>query len=324
MAWGAKAPQQQDEELLWNVVSEVVNEVAHLETELTPDKLSKRIRDYFRKAAKGLEFGQKPWQQLINDYADNVFGNMFNGLGDRPWLEQADFLLCLDAAVKDNFPPYILERVPQQAFECTVLAAHDRAYEEQRFLPILWETVRENVDGQKTKKLLYNAGEHGRKIAATPNPNAQNEVEDFVGRWIDATIEHVARTNGGDPAWTLPVEQAVDLFNALMARGSLPLAMREAHGPPPVNWPFIEASVRTAYAMHSSQSAQAWSGGGKKNKNRRGGGNWQAAWSAPEAEEQEGDAPVAFDPEEQPVADDEADGELEGGAPAAKKFKGGW
>merc|ERR1719235_460251 len=72
-------------DLLWNAVSEAVTPIAHMEGVLEQNKLEKRIRDYFSKAAKGLEF-YKPFADVVNEYADKVFSSMFAGLGDREWL----------------------------------------------------------------------------------------------------------------------------------------------------------------------------------------------------------------------------------------------
>merc|ERR1712008_482293 len=71
---------------------------------------------------KGLQFSGKRWDLLMGEYADAVYSSLFCGLGDRSWLNQADFLLCVDAGVKDFFPTHLFQNVPQQLFENTAAA----------------------------------------------------------------------------------------------------------------------------------------------------------------------------------------------------------
>ena len=97
-----------------------------------------RRGDYFRKAGKSLDFREKfaaletilgidawvrrdqlrSWLVLVNEYADSVFSSIFQAIGDRraslrrpasllgdarsprPWLDQVDFILVLDAGIK--------------------------------------------------------------------------------------------------------------------------------------------------------------------------------------------------------------------------------
>ncbi len=40
--------------------------------------LEKRILHYFDQGAKGLEFGQKTFKELVHDYADAVYSSMFS------------------------------------------------------------------------------------------------------------------------------------------------------------------------------------------------------------------------------------------------------
>ncbi len=79
---------------------------------------------YFNQGAKGLEFGQKTFKELVNDYADAVYSSMFSGLdANRNWLTKADFLLVVDAGVKGHFPSELLDGVPRLQLERTILQA---------------------------------------------------------------------------------------------------------------------------------------------------------------------------------------------------------
>jgi len=260
-------------DLLWNAVSEAIAPVAHLEHEWEPNKFEKKIRDYFKKAVKAVEFGRKPWDVLVNDYADAVFSNIFNAVGEREWLHQVDFLLVLDAAIKEGFPARLLSAVPQEVFERTVLGAHDRAFEEQRYLPILWEVVQGLVTGDKSRKKVYNAGEEGRKQAALANGASTDNVKTFVSRWVDLTIARLSKDTQGEPEWILPEATAVQLFHTLVESGGLPVAYtaEEAQGPPPRGWPFIDYAVNMAYVKYCTGAAEqeAWAAMTKKGKKKR-------------------------------------------------------
>lgn len=244
------------DELLWDACTEAVAPIADLEHEWDSLKLAKKIRDYFRRGAKGLLFGRKPWDQLVNDYADAVFGSLFTSLADREWLTEADLLLVLDAAIKDTFPPHILAQVPQYLFERTVLAAHDRAFEEQRYLLILWKVCQETVPGDKSRKKVYNAGEAGRKEAVNcPRGElSANVVEDFAGRWINKTIGALGKSTQGELEWTLPEQLAVQWFHTLVEAGALPLGLVRKHGHPPRGWRFVDETVHQAYLAHSTSA----------------------------------------------------------------------
>lgn len=236
-------------DLVSPAVHEALASIGHLEREWELQKLEKRIRQYFRNGAKGLEFKTKTWTQLIEEYADRVFSTLFQALSDRPWLAQADFLMVLDAGVKEQFPPSIIEGVPQHIFERTVLSAHDRAFEEQRFLPLLWEAICKYLEGPKTKRKANEALEEGRKkaIACTSHLSG-NPLNNFLLAWVDGFVERLAKDTSGCPESAVPLPIAVHLFHDLIRAGSLPLPLMSEQGPPPRGWPLVEESLAKAYA----------------------------------------------------------------------------
>lgn len=238
-----------DGDNLWTAVNEAVASIMEMEKEWEQNKLEKKLREYFNKAAKNLSFGNRPLMDVINDYADNVFSSLFAGLGDREWLNtgQADFILVMDAGIKDNFPKHMVSKIPQAEFEQMVLAAHDRAFEEQRFGPLLTEAMTGIVQGPKTKRRVWNAVEQGRKDAASDSVN----YEDFTAHWINRTIELLSEAMYGEPEACLDAESAVKLFRALVTGGALPLAMTQETGLPAEDWPLVEEAVTTAYITHT-------------------------------------------------------------------------
>jgi len=238
------------EDLLWSSVAEAAAPIAHLEQEWDLGKLEKKLREYFKKAAKNLAFDSKPWEALVSDYADNAFTSMFNAMGERTWLcqGQADFLLCVDAGIKDYFPVHLIQPIPQEVFERTVLAAHDRAFEEQRCLPRLWEASSSMVQDKKARQKVYNSVEAGRKEAMM---HARG-LDDFMERWISSSIRLLAQEAKGSPQNVLDEPSATKLFHALIDSGCLPLVLVEVTGAPPQHWELVEQAVRRAYATNGS------------------------------------------------------------------------
>jgi len=163
---GMSAARPGSGEILWDAVREAVASIADLDGDDDSSKLERRIRESFRKGVKGLDFTRKRWPRQVNEYADAVFQSLFASLGDKAWLPRADFLLVLDAGVKEQFPPLLLRKIPKPALERTVLAAYERAFEEQRHEPILWEVCQALVQGDKTRKKVFNALQQGLKEAS--------------------------------------------------------------------------------------------------------------------------------------------------------------
>lgn len=240
--------------MLWNAVSEAVAPIAHLEKEHDTNKLEKKIRDYFSKGVKGLEFHSKDWATLINDYADKVFSSLFCGLGDREWLNQADFLMCVDAGVKEYFPAHVLASVPQQAFEQAVLAAADRAYDEQRFWTFRWETVQRCCQGKLTQKKVREALDTGRAeayqlaIGLPEGGQAQQFLTTFIVRTLEEFMKAVGDVNN------LPCDAAVELFSQLIDEGAFPLWLTQSEGTPTREDGVVAQLVQDFYAQNGAAS----------------------------------------------------------------------
>ncbi|CAE6959328.1 SLC12A7 [Symbiodinium sp. CCMP2592] len=238
---------------LADAVTEAIEPVQHLEKEWEPAKLCKRLRDYFKKAAKSLEFKERSWMVLVNDFADSAFSSIFQAIGDRHWLDRVDFVFVLDAGIKEFFPRHVLEDVPQTDLERLVLAAHDRAFEEQRYLPKLWDFLDSMGLSGKTRKKAYDSIDEGRKVALKymRDPSAPDEVKAFVSRWVDSTVKHLHRFTQGEPASVLDESQAAHVFERLLKEGCMPIPLLAEHGLPPEDWAFVPFAVRTSFAAYA-------------------------------------------------------------------------
>lgn len=245
----------EDGELLWNAVTEALAPIMSKETQLEPNKLEKRVREYFKKGAKNLSFRSKGWRELVDEYADNVFGSLFCGLGDRDWICEADFLLVVDAGVKEQFPASMFSDVPQAQFENVILAASDRAHDDQRYLHLRWEVVQREVQGKVTQKKVGNALDGARvETVKLALPSA----EEFVEEWVKNMMEALLKTTQGEPQHILPQEICKSLFDAIVEAGGLPFALTaERGGIPDGVWEYIEVAVEEEYAplMGAEQAA---------------------------------------------------------------------
>lgn len=251
-----------DEGRLWSAVAECVASIAHLEKQWDSEKLSMKLREYFKKGVKHLRFGGKSWDELINDYTDSVFDSIFMALGDRSWLPQADFLFCVDAGIKDLFPPQTMARVPQQVFEQCVLKATDRSFDEQRYWTYRWDTVQRVVQGKTTQKRVREALDVARQEAVEAE---SGQLQGFLAIWIAATTRILAgSTPQGDPRSCLEEEKASELFHALVQDGSLPMQLVAAEGLPPQGWPAVDATVTETYWGYATEEEH-----GKAQQGRR-------------------------------------------------------
>jgi len=279
--WEATEEGLQPGELLSTVISEAVANCIHLEKEWDSNKLEKKIREYCNKAAKHMTFKGKNLEALINEYADNALGSLFAGLGDREWLYtgQADFILVLDAGVKENFPGHLFWHVSQNDFEQMVIAAHDRAFEEQRFGPLLSDQVQQSVQGPKTRKKVWNSIDAGRKEA---QGSGFGTVDEYVACWINTSVQHLGEASQGAPDSVIDPEACAQLFHSLIQGGGLPLAMTNETGIPPVGWPLVDETVQSAYVVFTAGEEgeavdpSSWAPGYGKGK-AKGGGGWAAA-----------------------------------------------
>jgi len=239
--------------MLPTAIPEAVATLAEMEKEWNADKLYKKLNEYFNRASKSLNFRSNGLPELINKYADNAMGSIFAGLGDREWLctGQADFLLLVDAGIKDTFPAHLLKAVRQLDFEQMVLAAYDRAFEEQRFSHILSEAVLATVSGPKIKTKVWNSVDRGRKDAVM---SGVTDIEEFTNTWINTSIAHLSEASQGSPEATMAPELAVKLFQALLEGNSLPLSLTQ-EAVAPVH--LVEEAVSNAYTEHTVPE-EAW------------------------------------------------------------------
>jgi len=239
---------------MYECIALVAHRLEGIETQWDSAKLEKKIKEYFNKAGKNMVFKGKKLAAAIDEYVDNAMGSVFAGLGDREWLntEEGDMTLILDAGIKDLFPGSLFKNVSQDDFEALVMASYDRAFDQQRFWPIMSEAVAAHVSGPKIKKKVWSAVDQARKDAVAANLTAP---EEYVMQWVTQSIGILAMTcqNGLEAA--ISAEDMVKLFGALLEAGGLPTSVILAEGEA-VPLHTVEEAVATAYLEHAPPAAE--------------------------------------------------------------------
>jgi hypothetical protein len=221
-----------DEGLIWNAVVQALGPVQHLERQWDADKLQKKVREYFSKATKNVAFSAKSWDELCKDYADKVYGSLWNGLGDREWLEQVNFMPVVDAAIRDYFPPALIQPVPAEIFEQTVVRACEQANDGWRYYTYRWDVIQKLVHSKAAQKKVRDALDTAREEVVNEELGT---VEDFLSRWTQSTVQNLAKASQGSPSSNLPLGLGIQLFDGLVQEGGgipQPLIMLEGVLPP--------------------------------------------------------------------------------------------
>mmetsp|Transcript_11136 Transcript_11136/g.22583 ORF Transcript_11136/g.22583 Transcript_11136/m.22583 type:complete len:411 (-) Transcript_11136:139-1371(-) len=239
---------------IWTAVKVALEPVEGKETEEEMRRLRSKIPQYARSSAQGMDFYQTPLGPCIEGYANNLFASLFQSLGDRPWLPQADLLLILDASVRAIFPPDVLGSVPPDGLESLIFQAHDRASDEHRAMAAVWEIISNTLQGPKTKSKVYKACEAARQqVVANPQVGLEAGAEAFTRSWIARTIALVGQATGGYPDSVLPAQAAMQCFAGFVMGGALPARSMPEVCVPEGGWQnFIASAVATAYGPQSN------------------------------------------------------------------------
>eukprot|EP00747_Dinoflagellata_sp_TGD_P166791 gnl/TRDRNA2_/TRDRNA2_190137_c0_seq1.p1 gnl/TRDRNA2_/TRDRNA2_190137_c0~~gnl/TRDRNA2_/TRDRNA2_190137_c0_seq1.p1 ORF type:complete len:542 (+),score=128.26 gnl/TRDRNA2_/TRDRNA2_190137_c0_seq1:108-1628(+) len=240
---------------------------AHLEQTWDFEKLQWKVADYFRKAAKDMTFVGSQ-QQIVDEYADNAFGVMFQAMKDREWLFTVDFTLLFDVAVKALFPEHIILKAGEN-FEYMLMRTQDRAFDQAKCNLLVWDAVFNHVEGKKAQNKVYHAAEAARaeqvkrlaaeqsngtaeELDAEVDDGASQDAAAFLRRWVHSTASHLQREQ--KDSWigeVLPEKNAAALFEELVQKGALPNSVRSVHEPPlPSPWPPVADAVQAAYQAH--------------------------------------------------------------------------
>lgn len=182
--------------------------VKKFETEWDEQKLYSCLRNSCKTAAKNL--AANVWRDALAEYADRVFTSVFQALGTKEWVTLLDLIPVLEAAVKELLPPS--RCISEVEFQRCLLEEHDRARDEKRVAPLLWEALVVALDDEIARK-VFSALETGRKVAVLAKNN-------FMSRWIEVFFANLSNTDS--PKRLVPEWQAKYLFQVLTERGTVP------------------------------------------------------------------------------------------------------
>lgn len=238
------------DDTIWTAVKVALEPVNHCEPDDEIRKLRTKIAQYARSAVQGIDLQQRPVSGPINEYADNLFAKLFQVFGDRPWLPQADLLLILDASVKELLPMEALVEVQADELEGVIFNAHDRALDEQRSMPIIWEMIIQLLQGPKTRSKVYKACDSGRKTTVHDSDvTSDGGAELFLSTWLLNTIQLLRDATGGYAESVLTPDNAELLFCSLVEAGALPARCMAEASVPDHGWQrFVASAVQAAYA----------------------------------------------------------------------------
>lgn len=235
-----------EDDNIYTAVKVALEPASEVEKDDNLRKLRTKIAKYARDAVEGLELDKGEVGDLINTYADNFLTKIFQGMADRPWLPQADMLLVIDAAVKELFPQSTLSDVTPDELESLIFCAHDRAMDEQRSLPAIWEAIQTVLQGPKVRNKVYKACELSRKDVAT-NLEVQG-AESFLHEWISRTVHRLRDECQGYPETVLSLATATELFSLFPTVGALPTRCMSEDGSPADGWqPMVAAICQECY-----------------------------------------------------------------------------
>jgi len=255
---------------IWNACEELVKQleldghVHNLDGPLSTErmKMVKKMKDYFKKPLKEFNYNQD-LEMCVSEYADCALGALFCGMGDRSWLEHADFLMVLHFAVKENFPVSLIRPVPDLDLEEVILQAHDRSLDEQRWLHGRWGLVKETVSGKSAQKKVQEAIDESRKSALAKSfdehfsgeyQKTPEKMEDFVREWVVDGIKRLNVACQGDPDSSMSQSQAVEFFKQAVNASGVPAFMLDRNTMQPLRLVTIEGIVREAYESYGTES----------------------------------------------------------------------
>eukprot|EP00930_Biecheleria_cincta_P041910 TRINITY_DN2880_c0_g2_i1.p1 TRINITY_DN2880_c0_g2~~TRINITY_DN2880_c0_g2_i1.p1 ORF type:complete len:665 (-),score=158.37 TRINITY_DN2880_c0_g2_i1:44-1894(-) len=247
-----------------------------------------KITTFARQSAEEVDTSghSEPLDAIIRQICRNFFAAVCPVFYERKWLSNVDFQLVMDAAIKELVPASLLRSMDAAKLEETIWESHDIAFEEQRFLPSMWEIVRPLVDGPKIKKKVYKAVELGRYQALTGSDEGAGlmRADAFLRAWATACLAQMAEDSGGDPEALIERSKVLEIFFSLMCvpdkngfSAALPSRWTIEAGIPENGWmPVLESVLEDVYATFKVEAE--FEEAGKNGKGFKKGGGGKGGW----------------------------------------------
>lgn len=245
------ATEEPEDDSIYTAIKVALRCAATFEKEDSLLKLRSRVAKYCRDAIADVDYN-KGLEAAVHDYADSFFTKFFQGFGDRPWTPEADLLLIMTEALKELLEKQASEEVGPDEFEELIFSAHDRALDEQRCMPAIWESVQQAVQGPKIRSKVYKACEAGRK-ATVNNPEVVGSKA-FATEWIQCTLNRLKVDGHGYVDGILDEDSAKQLFAIALETGAVPSRCLADDPGPDEGWPqFATTAVENVYNSKSKQ-----------------------------------------------------------------------
>lgn len=155
---------------------------------------------------------------IVYSICRNFFTSVCQAYHKRPWLSLIDFQLVLEAGIKELVPEQLLGLVTGEKLDELILEFHDLSFEEQRPLPMMWDTVQQHVHGPTMK--AYKALVIGRSQALLPGfdeVSGMARAEAFLQAWILVTLKQLTDAGGGSPHLIVPKEKVIEIMLTMLA-----------------------------------------------------------------------------------------------------------
>jgi hypothetical protein len=239
-----------EEELLYRSIALAIQPVTHLEREWDAEKFQKKMSEYMKKAANGVGFGIKSWDQCVDEFCVKFYEAYWRALGDRyAYVEKIDFTASLAAACKYHFPQNVKATIPSEdEFNQKVCFASGSAFDQSRWFSWGYQVVKTVITGKTSQKKSSEAVDSTREqlVKSMAAGEVAATKEGFMTSWIQATIDRLKATAGGFSD-LLPKALCTRLFDELVQDGGgLPWFL-EGEGKPPKGWPEIPKAVELVY-----------------------------------------------------------------------------
>lgn len=253
-------------------------------------RVRSKITTFARQSAEDVDCSghSEPLDGIVRQICRNFFAAVCPVYYERKWLSSVDFQLVMEASIKELVPASVLRGMDAAKLDETIWEAHDIAFEEQRFLPSMWEIVRPLVDGPKIKKKVYKAVELGRYQALTGSDEGSGmmRADAFLRAWATACLTQLAEDAGGDPEALIERAKVLEIFNCLLSvpdkngvSSALPSRWSIEAGIPDGGWmTLLESVLEDVYASFKGPEIEEEVG--KKGKGGWSKGGWSKGGAA--------------------------------------------
>lgn len=258
-------------------IADIVQKIGRRESEYNAEQMTEKIWNFAWKAKKPLNFENTstPWKELVTEFANKFFASMWAAFGDRKWMEDVEFTHLVCVAVQSYFPKEVNEKVPAMEFAQVLIDVPEYANDYNRFHWHAQDIVKEHVQTkQKSKRVLQALGDAREDVLKL----GVMDVATFLRSWTQGSLSKL--TSEGHPSKTLPIEQALPLFDAFANSVGVPQAiLKIVDDKPRPGGSDTIAAVREAYEIYGpppiTDRWQAPAGkGGWQQQGYGGGGNW--------------------------------------------------